>query len=238
VADILDMRVKMAPPAGLSRGKAFDAARQHSRRVRLLRFAVPVLALAGVLGFVGYAIFDPFGLADHPIEIQKTEIKDNRIVMESPHLTGYDKKQQAYNVTATSASQLITSPDHIDLQQLEAVISALDKSRATLTALVGKFDSGKEILNLENDVRVKSTKGYSVDLSVATVDFKAGTVESNKPVVLNLTNGTIKGGGLSIANGGDIISFKGGVSSRFQRPPTKGAPAPSPDAPIPSPNTQ
>jgi lipopolysaccharide export system protein LptC len=227
VADILEMRVKVAPPAELSRGRAFDAARQHSRRVRWLRVAVPVLALGGVLAFGAYVLFDPFSIKGAVITIGTPQIKGNRIVMELPHLTGFNKRQQAYNVTAASASQVITSPGLIDLQKLEAVISMADKSTATLTASLGKFDSGKEVLNLNDDVKVKSTKGYSADLSVATIDFKAGTVESNQPVVVTLANGTIKGGSLSIASGGSTINFRGGVSSRFQRPPAKGAAAPA-----------
>jgi len=223
----------MTPPAGLYRGKAFDAARQHSRRVRLLRFAVPLIALCGVVAFVVFAFFDPFSIKGADITIHTTKIDGDKIVMELPHLTGFNKKQEAYNVTAATATQKVTSPGLIDLQTLEAVISMTDASKSTLTAALGKFDSGKEILDLNKDVKVRSTKGYSADLSVATIDFKAGTVNSDQPVVVYLANGTIRGGSLSIANGGSTINFKSGVTSRFQRAPAKGAATVSP-----SPSTQ
>jgi len=219
LADILHMRVKMAPPARDSRGKAFNAARQHSRRVRLLRFAVPLAALLGVLGFLGYVFFDPFRIANVEITVGKPILHGDKLVMELPHLTGFNKQQQAYNVTATSATQLIRSPGLIDLAGLQAVISMADQSKATLSSNGGKFDSNAEILHLENNVRVQSTKGYSAELSVATVNFKAGTVDSDQPVVVRLANGTINGGGLSITKGGSTISFSGGVTSRFQRMP-------------------
>lgn len=228
MADILHMRVKMAPPAPASRGKAFDAARQHSRRVRLLRFAVPFVALVGVLGFLGWVFFDPFRGANVEITIKRPDIQGNKIVMELPHLTGFNKQQQAYNVTATTATQLITSPGLIDLAGLQAIISMADQSKATLSSNAGKFDSNAEILHLQDNVRVQSTKGYSAELSVATVNFKAGTVDSDKPVVVRLANGTINGGGLSITKGGSTISFSGGVVSRFQRMP---AASPAPEAP-------
>ena len=220
MADILHTRVKMAPPARDSRGKAFNAARQHSRRVRLLRFAVPFAALLGVLGFLGYVFFDPFRIANVEITVGKPHLAGDKLVMELPHLTGFNKQQQAYNVTATTATQLIKSPGLIDLAGLQAVISMADQSKATLSSNGGKFDSNAEILHLEDNVRVQSTKGYSAELSVATVNFKAGTVDSDKPVVVRLANGTINGGGLSITKGGSTISFSGGVTSRFQRMPT------------------
>lgn len=214
----MDMRVNTGAPDAVSRGRAFDAARLHSRRVRRLRVAVPLVALLGVAGFVGYAFFNPFAARNIEVSVGNTQITGNRIVMELPHLTGFNKKQQAYNVTAESASQHITAPGLIDLTKLEAVISMEDKSRSTLSALTGKFDSAKEILTLDDDVQVKSSKGYAADLKSAVIDFKAGTVLSDKPVSVALANGTIQGGALSISSGGAIISFTGGVRSRFQRP--------------------
>jgi len=105
--------------------------------------------------------------------------------------------------------------------------ASLDQSKATLSSNAGTFDSNAEILHLQDNVRVQSTKGYSADLSVATVNFKAGTVDSDKPVVVKLANGTINGNALSITKGGSTISFTGGVTSRFQRMP---AAAPAPEA--------
>jgi len=229
LADILDTRVKMAPPARSSRGKAFDAARQHSRRVRVMRFVVPLVALLGVVGFIGYAFFDPFRIKDVEVKIDTVGVGEGgRIVMKLPHLTGFNKKQQAYNVTATSATQQVTAPGLLDLAQLEAVISMADQSKSTLSSTTGKFDSNAQILHLKDNVRVESTRGYSAAMSVATIDFKAGTVDSSQPVQVTLANGVIKSGALTITNSGNTINFKGGVVSRFQRPPTASAAAATP----------
>jgi lipopolysaccharide export system protein LptC len=231
LADILDVRVNMVRPAANFRGKAFDAARQNSRRVRLLKFAVPFLALVGIAGFAFYALFDPFHYRGPVITVGTPTIKGNKIVMDLPHMTGFNKKQQAYDVTAASATQTITAPGQIDLNDLQAVITMADKSKATLSATRGKFNSTAELLDLDTNVTVRSTKGYSVDLSVAAIDFKAGTVKSDQPVVIYLANGTIRGGSLSITSGGGTIILNDGVVSRFQRPAAKGvdAPAPAPD---------
>lgn len=201
---------------------AFDAARQHTRRVRILKFVVPSAAILGIAGFLAYAFYTPSPEAPVDPTPRGAVIDGGKIKMDAPHLTGFNKRQQAYDVTASSATQAVSAPGLIDLSRLKAVISMPDKSSSTLAAQTGKFDSAKELLKLNEAVTVKSTKGYSVDLTSATVDFKAGTVDSGQPVTINLANGRIRGGTLAIQSGGGVINLKNGVSSRFQRPTGSG----------------
>ncbi len=53
------------------------------------------------------------------------------------------------------------------------------------------FDSSKDSLNLENDIRLWTDKGEEIRLSVATIDFKAGSVHSTKPVTVTVPSGSI-----------------------------------------------
>ena len=226
MADTIDMRVRMGAPAPLSRDIAFNAARRHSRFVRFLKFAVPSLALIGVVVFVFFAWFNPFRVKDAEVDLGKLNVSGDKLTMELPHLTGFNKKQEAYNVTAKTASQRITAPGLIDLSDLEAVITMQDKSVATMKAVSGKFDSNAEILTLRDKVGVTSTKGYSADMNSATIDFKAGTVKSDEHVKVNLSSGEIQADSLSILQGGTTILFKGRVSSTFhaQTKPSKTSP--------------
>jgi lipopolysaccharide export system protein LptC len=137
--------------------------------------------------------------------------------MELPRLTGFNRRHQSYNVTAKTASQKITAPGLIDLTDLEAVIATPDDATATLKAASGRFDSSAEFLTLRNAVKVTSTKGYSADLRSAAVDFKAGTVKSDEAVKVVLDSGVVEAGSLLVEDGGDVITFDGGVSTRFQR---------------------
>jgi lipopolysaccharide export system protein LptC len=233
LADIIDARVKSAKPANLSRESAFNAARSHSRRVRFLKVAVPATAFAGAALFVFFAWFNPFRAADIKVDVHQVSVSNDKLVMELPHLTGFNKRQQAYNVTAMTASQKVTAPGLIDLTNLDAVISMVDKSSTTMTANGGKFDSNAEILSLRDNVKVKSTKGYDARMQTGTIDFKAGTVVSSDPVTVNLANGTISGNGLNIVDGGSKITFHNGVTARFQTPrgPDAAAEASVDDAP-------
>lgn len=205
-------------PDGLARGGAFREADRHSRRVRLLKILVPGLAVLGSIAFVAYVLFDPFRAKDIKVDVGALSVSGDKLTMEMPHLTGFNRREDAYNVTAKSASQRLTTPGLIDLTDLEAVISMTDKTTATLKASTGRFDSSAERLTLDQNVTVASTKGYSADLSSAVVDFKAGTVDSQQKVKVNLDGGVVNAGGLTVLGGGDVITFRNGVTTRFQRP--------------------
>ncbi|MDQ0470238.1 LPS export ABC transporter periplasmic protein LptC [Labrys wisconsinensis] len=222
--------MRMSPSAPFSREVAFDAARRHSRVVRTLKVAVPALALLGTIAFVLYAWLDPFRAQEVHVNIGKLDVSGDKLTMELPHLTGFNKRQEAYNVTAKTASQRIAAPGLIDLSNLEAVITMQDKSTATIRSLNGRFDSNAEILILHDQVGVTSTRGYSADMKSATIDFKAGTVKSDEHVKVNLTSGVIQADSLNITQGGATILFKGGVTSTFHtqlkpRPPANATPA-------------
>jgi len=218
----------------MSRESAFNAARSHSRLVRFLKFVVPTVAVLGTATFVFFAWFNPFRAADLTVNVGKVGVDGGRLVMELPHLTGFNNRQQAYNVTARTASQKVTAPGLIDLTKLDAVITMVDKSTTTMTADGGKFNSDAQILSLRDNVKVKSTKGYNAVLQSGTIDFKAGTVKSPDPVTVNLANGTISGNGIDIIDGGSKITFQGGVTAHFRTPPpqqttTSSAAAAGPD---------
>ncbi|MDQ0395792.1 LPS export ABC transporter periplasmic protein LptC [Labrys monachus] len=218
MADIIDSRGKGAPSAAFSRESAFHAARSHSRLVRFLKFAVPTVAVLGMASFVFFAWFNPFRAENVTVNVGQVGVDGGKLVMELPHLTGFNKRQQSYNVTAKTASQKIAAPGLIDLTHLDAVITMVDKSETTMTADGGKFNSDAEILSLQDNVKVKSTKGYDALLQSGTIDFKAGTVKSSDPVTVNLANGSISGNGIDIVDGGGKITFQGGVTAHFRTP--------------------
>jgi lipopolysaccharide export system protein LptC len=218
LADIIESRGQRRAAGVLARGGAFGAADRHSRRVRILKIAVPGLACLGALVFVVLSLFNPFARETVNVDVGKLNVSGDRLTMELPRLTGFNRRQEAYNVTAKTASQKLTAPGLIDLTDLEAIISMPGNGKATLKALTGKFDSSAELLQLHDNVTVVSTKGYAAKLAAATVDFKAGTVKSDDPVKVDLESGTVEAGALAVSGGGDIIVFNKGVSTRFETP--------------------
>lgn len=214
----MDVRVKNAQLVTPTRESAFRAARSHSRLVRFLKIAVPAAAFAGAATFVFFAWFNPFRPPIIQVEGSDKSSSDGLLEVKLPHLTGSNNRGQKYDVTSSAGTQKVTAPGVVSLTDLNAVISAVDSSKATLTAKSGVFDSNAQVLTLQDNVRVQSTKGYDAALKSGTIDFKSSTVNSTEPVTVNLSNGTISANSLTIVQGGSKITFKGGVSASFKTP--------------------
>lgn len=228
MADLVNLRIG---DFGAERDHAFAAANRHSALVKGLKITMPVLAALGALGFGAYVWLDPFHRPQASVDVSSLQLHGDRLTMELPHLTGFNRNQQSYNVTAKTASQRLTAPGQIELSGLDAVISMADKSTANLKALTGNFDSSAEILTLDKQVNVVSTKGYKADLTSARVDFKSGTVVSNEPVSVDVGAGKIRAGTMIITSGGQVIAFHGGVNSTFQARVSKMDAGTSPTSP-------
>ena len=231
--------VAKTPALPPERARAFDDADRHTRRVRRLRRLVPLLAIGATAVLIGLSFFNPFRAPEQAIEVDvgTLNVSGDKLTMELPRLTGFNKKNEAYNVTAKAATQRLTAPGLIDLTELDAQITMADKNTANLKARTGRFDSATEILTLSEAVTVGSSRGYAADMTSAVVDFKAGTVVSDQPVSLKLVNGTVQGGRMSIVEGGNRILFEGGVTTRFETRAVKSAPTELPPAnPSPSPS--
>lgn len=182
------------------------------------------MALVGLFMYL-----DPFrkveGLTVGPIGVNGTNV-----TMESPKLTGFKNDKRPYEVTASAATQDVRNPNFVELKDLRARIVTDDKgSAARLEAAIGVLNTQKEQMNLRQDVRVRTDGGQEAKLKSAFVDFKAGTVVSNEPVVVSLGNGIIEAEGLKVSDNGKVMEFKGRVRTTFERStaPDSSAPAPA-----------
>jgi lipopolysaccharide export system protein LptC len=209
------------------RARAYAQARRHSIRVRFYKLAIP-LGTAVALAFLAFILAGPRerieGLTLGPITLSGT-----KVTMESPRLTGYHKDAQPYEVTATSATQDVRKPHIVELKEMQARMTVDEHGQtAHLEAAAGVFDTQKEQLNLQQDVRVTTTSGHEARLKSAAIDFKAGTVMSREPVTVKLTNGVIEADALEITDRGKIIAFSGRVRAVLDAGATSAASATAP----------
>ncbi|MBO8924896.1 lipopolysaccharide-assembly, LptC-related protein, partial [Staphylococcus aureus] len=77
---------------------------------------------------------------------------------------------------------------------------------AHLEAASGLFDSARESLGLERDIRIWTDKGEEIRLNSAAVDFKAGTVSSKEAVAVTIPSGTVVSDTLDVTDSGHVIS--------------------------------
>jgi lipopolysaccharide export system protein LptC len=208
----------------------FAKAARHSRRVRFLRKAVPAVVALSLALIAGVSIFNPFRLlAKLPLSVGNLAVSGTRITMESPHLTGFTPDQRPYDLRARTATQDITNPTFVELQQLTAKVQMEDKTTVNMDALTGLFDTKGQILDLKDNIFLQSSTGYEARLTQARVDIGKGTVTSDQPVAVKLLNGTLDANRLRITENGALVVFDGGVSMILipDEPSSRGA---APDA--------
>jgi len=198
-----------AVPARVRSGgdKLYRRARRHSRWVRFLR-ACLLLAIPAVLAAVAIQNYlPPIEGLRLPGEIAGMVIKDTKITMQQPHLTGFTPDSRAYEFNADTATQDITKPDLVDLRQIRAKMEMADKSLVHMWADTGLYDMKADMLNLESNIHLVSSTGYEARLSRALVDMGKGSVVSDEPVWVKLLNGELNAKGLVIVDQGEVLRF-------------------------------
>ena len=231
--------VAITAPAGRSAragARAYAKARRHSRWVRFFRIVIPVGATLAIGTVAAIAIFDPFGRMG-TLTLGSVSLKDSKITMEQPRLTGFRKDARGYEVTAVAALQDVRKPTVIELKEMRARMTVdAEGTQAYLTAATGVFDTQKDQLELTSDIHVRTDKDQEAWLKSARADFKAGTMSSKEPVRVKLPNATVEADSLEITDGGKVISFIGSVRTVLENAPppqSQAAPAAAPAAPAP-----
>jgi lipopolysaccharide export system protein LptC len=180
--------------------------------VHWLRIGVPATLAAALLLVVGANYMPTVGSLRLPGELGKLVIKGTKVTMQQPRLSGFTVDSRPYQFTANSAEQEITKPDLMELHDIQAKIEMEDKSIVNITSNSGTYDMKTEMLTLIDKVHLVSSTGYEVRLSEAAIDVHKGTVRSDKPVWVKLTNGVINAKRLEVLDSGAVIRFGGGVS--------------------------
>ncbi|MEJ0095977.1 MAG: LPS export ABC transporter periplasmic protein LptC [Methylocella sp.] len=192
---------------------AFKAAGRHSARVRFLRRAIVigcVIAVA-VVGIV--AAFDPFRRLPRNISIGEVHVDGTRIMVDSPNIVGFQNNGRPYEVKARSGIQDTTTPDIVELLDIDAKIGMADASTLQLTSTHGVYDSLHDKLALDGAARIKNEVGYDIFMKTARLNFKTGDLVTEDPVNVILKNGTVAANQMNISDNGDKISFEGAVKS-------------------------
>lgn len=193
--------------------RAFRRAKRHSRFVRVLRVAIPLAVVLGSCGtWVAYKLLDPLSaLAQLPVSTEGIAVSGTKIMMRQPLVNGFTKDKQPYSVSARTASQDITNPDTIELEDIQATLATGDKGKVKLTAVSGIYNGKTEKLTLQREVVVSSPE-FEATLREAVMHVRKGDVVSEQPVEIKMLQGTLKANRLEINNSGEVVRFEGGVT--------------------------
>jgi lipopolysaccharide export system protein LptC len=204
---------------------AFAKATRHSSLVRSLKFVLPTIAILAIVVFWATARVTPGDLASL-VSVASIDPKSNSVVMDKPHLSGFEGTRRAYEVKADSALQSLNDPKIVTFKTITGRFGLEDAGIATVNAAIGVYDGNKNTLVLKDGIDLKTTNGYSGRFIEAAIDFGAGTLTSQTPLEFSTADGTIHANAVNITGNGKHVLFSNGVSVTYL-PPGELAQAPA-----------
>jgi lipopolysaccharide export system protein LptC len=223
-------RIRYNPPKDRD-PDAYRRAARHSSVVRRLRFILPAIAAVAIVAFWASAKVIPGGMQS-VVSVASIDPTTNSVVMDKPHISGFEGTRRAYEVKAESALQSLDDPKVVTFKTITGRFGMGDSGTATVNAASGVYDGNKNTLLLKEGIDIKTTDGTSGRLTDAAIDLGTGTLTSSSPLQLSTPQGTIRANAVDVTGNGQRIFFSHGVSVTFMppddllsQPTNSGAPA-------------
>lgn len=184
----------------------FDRADRHSRRVRFLRWALPLVIVVAV---GGYFAMTSIPRIDLPIDFESVVIDGEGVAIERPELSGHQETGEFYSLTAERAIQRSGTPNRLALEQVEAVYDLPSGTTARFSAPAGDYNSRTTLMSLSGGVTMSMGEGVNLRLAEVTVDIPNGSIVSPFAFELEAGNLLLEGNRLEITN--EDLRVSGGV---------------------------
>ncbi len=216
---------------------AYNRAAKHSRTVRRLRIVLPIIAVIAIGALWATARVIPGDLASL-VAMSGIDVKSNSVVMQHPHISGFEGTRRAYEVRADSATQNLDDPKVVTFHQIVGRFGLDQQGEATVNAAVGIYDGNNNTLKLTEGGNMRTTNGYAGAFADADIDLAKGTLVTAKPVSFSSNDGSIHANGVTVSERGKHLLFTNGVSVTFVPPDTLLSNPTSVPAPSSAPDTQ
>lgn len=197
-----------------ARRAAFDRARRHSRLVGLLKFMLPVAALAMIGGFVGYSWLAAPATAT--VEVSGGTISDGKLVMAAPKLEGFTKDNLAYSMKAERAVQDAKATGVFQLENIEAKLPVDADTWATVKSRKGIYDRDKNTIKFTTAVEVATNDGMRASFTTAFYDIGRGELKTSDPVDIRLNGTQIAADSMKALDNGKVLIFENRVRMEIE----------------------
>lgn len=193
----------------VQRDEKFVGAMRHSRRVRFFKIALPLASVAIAIGFAAYSwLLSPASVA---MEVDESAIRDGKIVMANPKMSGFTSDNLPYALNAARAIQELSRTGGIELEEIDARFPIASDRWATIKARSGVFDDEANMLRITSPIALETSDGLKADLGPAQVDIAAGELRSPSPVRIQQNGSTITAEGLEVLDKGTVFVFENKV---------------------------
>lgn len=201
----------------LTREKAFQKARGHTRTVKALRILLPITSIL-MLASYGVSFETAINLKDGALSLDAFRYSNDVLTAENPKYEGFDKDGTRFFVTAKVAEQDIKQAKPVKLTTISGSITEASGNVTNLTADHGFYDLKSKVLDLRKEILVTSTGGMRANLTQAFVQTDKGQISSSQPVLLAMPSGTIHGNQMDMDQKKRTITFYNGVRTHLLPP--------------------
>ena len=189
-----------------SRARAFGNAQRHSRRVRLLKFALPLAAALIAVAFPLYSyLMAPVSIA---VNADSSALTDGKLVMANPKLQGLTKQNLPYSMIAKRAVQDITKQGLIELEGIDATLPLNADLSAKVEAARGLYNRDSNTLELSQDITVTTSDGMVAKFKSAFLDMGKGIMKTDDPVEITRDGSRIASDTMNVENNGKTLIFE------------------------------
>ncbi len=188
------------------RQAAFQRALRHSRRVRLLKTALPLAAVLIAAGFAAYSYIQLPGSVT--FDISESAYANGKLVMANPKLDGFTKASRPYSMTAMRALQHVDQTGIVELEGIDAKLPINETNFAMIGADRGVYDRDKNTLDIPTAITVRTTDGMEVKLHSAYVDIEQGSLKTDKPVDIRMEGAKLAAESMSVLENGKVLIFE------------------------------
>ena len=189
--------------------EAYRLATRHSRRVRLLKIALPLAAVLIGAIFAVVSIVRTYLPSD--LQVESATIEGGKIVMRNPAIAGRNDDGISYSMKAERALQDMKQPDVIELQNITAKMPVNEKTIAEVIATTGIYDRGRNLLEMVAPFTINLNTGLKAAFQSAHLDVNGGTMSTDEPVSIRSHSASIVAQSLRMTDKGRVIVFEGKV---------------------------
>lgn len=214
IAEPVPMRPTAAPPRRLlspSRERWTPSASQIARRRVAVRLAKWLLPIAGIGLLVGIAVWPELDRMEDRARVSFRRViqtAPDAVRLVEPRYQGLDEENRPFTVTATVATQTETA-DIVDLDRPRADILMTDGSWVLLESRTGRFDKGRNTLDLAGEVTLWQDGGNMLVTEAAEILLQEGAASGDRPVAAQGPFGTLVSEGFRLTERGQVVVFTG-----------------------------
>lgn len=184
----------------------YGRALSHSRLVRALKILLPLSAALIVVAFVTVSWFDT--LVPEGVGVDSVAIRDGKLVMQSPVMSGQTSAGEPYTMRAIRAVQDLATPNIIVLEDIVADLPVSNGDKAVLNAVSGTYDRVGQTMVFDQPFTVSTEAGMSAELQSADIDLANGALVSKTPVSISSPDASVVAQSMEMQDKGRIIIFQ------------------------------